>query len=140
MVYDVTLSIGTDYNSKLVFLQGWQGGVGPAPILLQPIGDNVGIGLTNPSSKLTVDGTVEFRSGGNLLLRPTANDFGYFLAPVVYNFQIQNGFGYSVMAFKYINSTSGASSLMFASTSSIVMSGEKSRNSLVIKPPAVSSS
>lgn len=42
----------------------WIQSHGSKPLAINPLGNNVGIGLTNPSSKLTVKGTIHSTNGG----------------------------------------------------------------------------
>lgn len=52
---DVTMSIGTNYTNKTMFIQGWRGGYGAwIPLLLNPLGGNVGIGTNTPLGKLDI--------------------------------------------------------------------------------------
>jgi len=55
-------------------------------------GGNVGIGTMNPTRKLTVDGGfIEIRSGNDLMLRPTANDYDFRLRAESYQLNIYAG-------------------------------------------------
>ena len=57
-------------------------------------GGNIGIGTTGPGQKLTIDGTApiaEIKSGGYLMLRPTANDYDFRLQAVAYRLDFLAG-------------------------------------------------
>ncbi len=57
-------------------------------------GGNVGIGTASPTQKLTLEGTApiaEIRSGGYLMLRPTANDYDWRLQAVAYRLDFLAG-------------------------------------------------
>ncbi|NBU58524.1 MAG: hypothetical protein EBS23_01855 [Betaproteobacteria bacterium] len=57
-------------------------GVTNQAMTIDPSG-NVGIGTTSPPSKLTIEGGItEIRSGGYLMLRPTANDWDFRLQSI----------------------------------------------------------
>jgi hypothetical protein len=51
------LGIGFDTTNNYGYVQAIEAGVSTRPFVLQPFGGNVGIGITSPSTKLSVSGT-----------------------------------------------------------------------------------
>ena len=64
----------------------------PWPLIVKD--GKVGIGTASPAQKLTIDGTTpiaEIKSGGYLVLRPTANDYDFRLQAVAYHLDFLAG-------------------------------------------------
>ncbi|KAF2080630.1 hypothetical protein [Flavobacterium sharifuzzamanii] len=57
-IYRLGINIGVNTQYEYSYLQAVKGGIGQKNIIINPIGGNVGIGITNPSNKLDVKGTI----------------------------------------------------------------------------------
>ena len=65
---------------------------GYGDIVINPLGGNVGIGTSSPSSKLTIDsGSAEIKNGNYLMLRPTGNTWDMRLQAVSNQLNIYSG-------------------------------------------------
>ncbi|SHH87958.1 hypothetical protein [Flavobacterium defluvii] len=56
--YRLGINIGINTAGEYSFLQAIKGGIGQRNIIMNPTGGNVGIGITNPTNKLDVNGTI----------------------------------------------------------------------------------
>ncbi|TPG36289.1 hypothetical protein [Flavobacterium pectinovorum] len=57
-VYRLGINIGVNTDKEYSYIQAVKGGIGSKNIIINPIGGNVGIGITNPTNKLDVKGTI----------------------------------------------------------------------------------
>jgi hypothetical protein len=91
------------------------------PLVINPNGGNVGIGTVSPSNKLVIDGgNVEIRTGGDLLLRPSGNDYDFGIRAESYRMEFGSA-GFANVAMVYdtsgnvgIGTTSPGSKLQVA--------------------------